>query len=74
MGGVALKARERAVEVAGGGGAPTRELLDHVKVVLLHLVLHLVRIRFEIMNKSYFAIGAGDNLPLLHDEDILARL
>ena len=73
MGGVTLQAGERAVEVAGRG-APTRELLDHVKVVLLHLVLHLVRIRFEIMNKSYFAIGAGDNLPLLHDEDILARL
>ena len=68
-----LKACERAVEVAGRG-APARELLDHVKVVLFHLVLHLVRICFGIMNNSYFAIGAGDNLPLLHDEDILARL
>ena len=51
---------------------------DHVKVVLLHLA---VAVYFAIMEDllgkvkilSYFAVGAWDNLPLLHDKDILAR-
>ena len=45
MGGVAGKAGEGAVEVASGAAAPSRELLYHVKVVLLHLVFLCVRMR-----------------------------
>ena len=47
VGGVTLKACERAIEVAGRC-APTRELLYHIKVVLLHLVFHLVRTVLKI--------------------------
>ena len=40
VGGVGGQAREGAVEVAVGGGS-LRELFDHVKVVLLHLIFHI---------------------------------
>ena len=74
MVGVAGKTCEGAVEVAGGG-APPRELLYHVKVVLFHLSLACVSKSSKCQVRiSYLAISAWDDLPLLHDKDILARL
>ena len=75
MGRVTGKAGEGAVEVAGGAADPTRELFYHVKVVLLHLIIWMLESLMRgIKTISYFAVGAGNYLPLLHDEDILARL